>query len=65
MLDPFSGTGTTTKVAKDLMRNSIAYDINEEYFETFKKKVDWNQKGPNGSHNYEVIDRREKMVLGR
>ena len=64
VLDPFAGSGTTTKVAKQLGRNSIAYDINEEYFETFKKKVGWNQKGLNESHNYELIDRRGKMVLG-
>ncbi len=64
VLDPFSGSGTTTKVAKQLGRNSIAYDINEEYFEAFKKKVGWNQKGLNESHNYELIDRRGKMVLG-
>ena len=64
VLDPFSGSGTTSKVAKELGRNSIAYEINKEYFETFKKKVEWNQKGLNESHKYELIDRKGKNGVG-
>jgi len=60
VLDPFAGSGTTSKVAKELGRNSIAYDINDEYLETFKKKVAWNQQGLDESHTYELIDRREE-----
>ena len=62
VLDPFAGSGTTSKVAKELGRNSIAYDINEEYLEIFKKKVEWNQQGLNESHTYELIDRNAAIV---
>lgn len=31
VLDPFIGTGTTAKVALELGRNAIGYEINEEY----------------------------------
>ena len=60
VLDPFAGSGTTSKVAKELGRNSIAYDINDEYLETFKKKVGWNKQSLDQNHTYELIDRREE-----
>jgi len=31
ILDPFAGAGTTLKVAKDLNRNAIGFEISEEY----------------------------------
>jgi site-specific DNA-methyltransferase (adenine-specific) len=31
VLDPFAGSGTTAKVAKDLGRNSISYEINSDF----------------------------------
>ncbi len=39
VLDPFLGTGTTTKVAKSLNRNSVGYEINRNYIQTIKKKI--------------------------
>ena len=33
VLDPFMGSGTTVKVARDLHRRGIGIDINEQYFE--------------------------------
>lgn len=33
VLDPFMGSGTTVKVARDLHRKGIGIDINEQYFE--------------------------------
>lgn len=38
ILDPFSGIGTTCKVAKDLGRNCIGIDISEEYCEIARKR---------------------------
>ena len=39
VLDPFLGSGTTTKAAKNLGRNSVGYEINSEYLPIIKQKV--------------------------
>ena len=39
ILDPFLGSGTTAKVALELERNVIGYEINEEYRNIIKNKV--------------------------
>lgn len=39
VLDPFLGSGTTSVVALRLNRNSIGYEINEEFLPIIKKKV--------------------------
>ena len=41
VLDPFGGSGTTMKAARMLNRNSIIYEINPEYVELIKDKVNW------------------------
>lgn len=38
VLDPFCGTGTTMKVARDLGRRSIGIDISEEYIQMAKAR---------------------------
>jgi len=38
VLDPFSGTGTTCKVAKDLKRNYVGIDISEQYCERARNR---------------------------
>jgi len=37
ILDPFSGSGTVAKVARDLNRNAILIEINPAYVEIAKK----------------------------
>lgn len=39
VLDPFLGSGTTSLAALKLSRNSIGYEINEEYLSTIKKRL--------------------------
>ena len=39
VLDPFLGSGTTTKVARSLKRNSIGYEINEDYVKLIKERL--------------------------
>jgi len=44
VLDPFLGSGTTTKAAKDLNRNSIGYEINKNYLSIIRQKVGLDKK---------------------
>src|SRR3990170_3305217 len=39
ILDPFLGSGTTTLAAKNLDRNSIGYEINNNYIPIIKEKI--------------------------
>ncbi len=48
VLDPFTGSGTTGVVAKNLNRNFIGIEINKEYYEIAKKRI--------GVQNVEFFD---------
>lgn len=50
VLDPFLGSGTTTLAAKNLTRNSIGYEINDEYITFIKKRLNINQSELFGSN---------------
>ncbi len=39
VLDPFAGSGTTLKIAKELNRKYIGYEIMENYKEIIEKKL--------------------------
>lgn len=39
ILDPFAGSGTTLKVARELKRNSIGYEINPKYTSIIREKI--------------------------
>ena len=43
VLDPFLGSGTTIKVAKNLKRNSIGYEINKAYLGIIKSKIGYKE----------------------
>jgi site-specific DNA-methyltransferase (adenine-specific) len=43
ILDPFAGSGTTNLAAKNLSRNSIGYEINQEFLPVIKEKLGVNQ----------------------
>jgi len=55
VLDPFLGSGTTMKVAKELNRNSIGIELNPKFLEVIKRKVDINQRTLNSNHEFEII----------
>ncbi|MCG2825394.1 MAG: site-specific DNA-methyltransferase [Thermoplasmatales archaeon] len=61
ILDPFLGTGTSMKVARDLGRNSVGYEINKDYIDFIKKKVEWGKQylGKEKIH-YEIVIRKRK-----
>jgi site-specific DNA-methyltransferase (adenine-specific) len=44
ILDPFAGSGTTILAARNLNRNSIGYEINEDYLPIIKEKIGVKQR---------------------
>jgi len=44
VLDPFLGSGTTLKVAKQLLRSGVGIDIKKDYLEMAKKRIVWNEQ---------------------
>lgn len=55
VLDPFLGTGTTTKAAKELNRNSIGYEIEKELLPLIKEKVGHSQQTLGEKAKFEII----------
>ncbi|MEM4257691.1 MAG: site-specific DNA-methyltransferase [Candidatus Thermoplasmatota archaeon] len=64
VLDPFVGSGTTMKVARDLGRNSIGIEIKEELIPIVKKKTGFDgQKRLDGNTDtFEVIVREKPWM---
>jgi len=58
VLDPFLGTGTTMRVAKNLDRNSIGYEINEEYLPLIKDKIGYGNQKLNRKIEYDIINKK-------
>lgn len=44
VLDPFAGSGTTLKIARELGRNSIGYEINPNYASIIREKIGANDE---------------------
>lgn len=66
VLDPFAGSGTTMKVARDLERNSIGIEINESLVPIIEEKLAFGRGQKllfsNTDDKFEVI-RREKFKV--
>ncbi|SMO63422.1 DNA modification methylase [Balnearium lithotrophicum] len=54
VLDPFLGSGTTAKVALELNRNVIGYEINEDFLQVIRKKL--------GMDNLDLFSRRIEVI---
>lgn len=54
VLDPFGGTGTVAKVARDLGRSSISCELNPEYVEIAKKRLRIGEQLDSGVCEYVV-----------
>lgn len=54
VLDPFMGSGTTSLAAKNLGRNSVGYEINSEFIEIAKRKLNVKQPDLAGTQ-YEFL----------
>jgi len=61
VLDPFGGTGTTMKVARNLKQNSFLYEINSEYIDLIKENVGWNSLDSDTRDKIQEIKIREKI----
>lgn len=60
VLDPFLGSGTTTKVAAYLGRNSVGYEINKSYVPVIRKKVGINDNSLfDRACTYEMLFQKE------
>jgi len=55
VLDPFLGSGTTTKAAKELGRNSVGIELNPDYLTRIEEKVGIKQSDMFAGTKFEVI----------
>lgn len=55
VLDPFIGSGTTSLAAKNLDRNSIGYEINEDFLPIIKEKLGVKQSTIFQDATFEII----------
>jgi len=63
VLDPFLGSGTTVKVALELKRNAIGYEINEEFLKMIKEKIGLRKDLFGFFKNVEILKRKEEEPL--
>lgn len=54
IFDPFMGSGTTALAARNLQRNSIGYEINPDFVDYYKQKVDNARLFSNSTCQYKV-----------
>jgi len=61
VLDPFLGSGTTSKAALELGRNSIGYEINKDFLGVIKKKIGIQKESSlyKEDFDYEIIYQKE------
>jgi site-specific DNA-methyltransferase (adenine-specific) len=55
VLDPFLGSGTTSLAAKNLHRNSIGYEINEDFVPIIKEKLGINDNSRSKETVFEIV----------
>ena len=65
VLDPFLGSGTTIKVARQLGRNSVGYELDIELKKTILEKIGYFQRrlSPKPDDSVEVIEREDAKHL--
>jgi len=62
VLDPFGGSGTVAKVARDLGRSSILIEINPEYVQIAKKRLRIGEQLDSGVCEYVVKNFRTEAI---
>jgi DNA modification methylase len=59
VLDPFLGSGTTALAAKNLRRNSIGYEINEDFLPVIREKLGLKQGSLFQDSSFEILTQKE------
>ena len=62
VLDPFLGSGTTSKVAMLLGRNSIGYELNISYLSLIQEKIGILDNSLFVNQDIQIIDRENKEI---
>jgi len=62
VLDPFLGSGTTVKVALELGRNAVGYEINEDFLGIIEEKIGIKDKLPIFTKNIQIIRKNNKIL---
>lgn len=62
VLDPFLGSGTTSLAAKKLNRNSVGYEINENFLPVIKEKLGLEQGSIFQDATFEIIKHELSIV---
>jgi site-specific DNA-methyltransferase (adenine-specific) len=62
VLDPFLGSGTTSLAAKNLNRNSVGYEINEDFLPLIKDKLGLKQNTIFQNESFEVIKQEDMRI---
>lgn len=62
VLDPFLGSGTTSSAAKNLIRNSIGYEINSDFVSIIKEKLGLTQTNIFQDATFEIIEQKEQTI---
>ena len=62
VLDPFLGSGTTTLAAKNLNRNSVGYEINQNFLDIIKKKIGFDENKLFENHTFKIY-RQEPLNI--
>ncbi len=63
ILDPFVGSGTTIKAARDLGRNSVGIDINPKFLDIIEEKVKMKQKSLTDNSTFEILKLRKGKLI--
>jgi len=64
VLDPFAGSGTTLKVAMELGRHAVGYEINEDFIELMERKLVQTKGSPGDARtSFSVFHRNESFSL--
>jgi len=62
VFDPFLGSGTTSLAAKNLQRNSIGYEINEDFLPIIEEKLGLKQSSIFQDTSFEIIKHEEAEI---